>query len=355
MDFLINVFYFALVLCTLVFVHELGHLLAAKYFGVYCKEFAIGMGPTLLKLKKPHWETTYSIRALPLGGFVSMAGEPGEGDMGVDESRTMLGIARWKRLIIMLAGIVMNLILALCIYTGMFAINGTTVLPKAEIATVLEDSPAELAGFKVGDVITSLKFEDGTITPIETIEDLQVGLAVYADRPVEVTLERDGSQVITTLTPVLNPETGSYMIGIQVPPSTYRDVSFVEAIGLAFSQISGVVSQMVFLLSRMVKGIGVENLGGPVAIFGVTSEISTYGITYFFSLVALLSVNLAVINLLPIPVMDGGRVVITLIEMIIRRPIPEKIENAVMAGSVILMMAFFLFVTYNDIIKQFFS
>lgn len=352
MDFLINLFYFALVLCTLVFVHELGHLLAAKYFGVYCKEFAIGMGPTLFKIKKPHWETTYSIRALPLGGFVSMAGEPGEGDMGVDASRTMVGIARWKRLIIMLAGIFMNLVLAFCIYTGMFAVNGTVVMPKAEIATVMEGTPAEKAGFQVGDVITKLTFYDGTQTIIEDIEDLQVGLAVYADRPVTVTLDRKGTEVNTELTPELNAETNSYIIGIQTPPLTQRSVGFLEAITLSFAQIGSVVSQMLFLLTRMIKGIGVENLGGPVAIFGVTSEIATYGIQYFFNLVALLSVNLAVINLLPIPVMDGGRVVITVVEMIFRRPIPEKLENIIMSASIALMLAFFLFVTYNDLFNR---
>lgn len=353
MDFILNIFYFALVLSILVFVHELGHLLAAKYFGVYCKEFAIGMGPTVFKIKKEHWETTYSIRALPLGGFVSMAGEPGEGDMGVDASRTIVSIARWKRLIIMLAGIFMNLVLALLIYTSMFNVNGKVVLPKAEIAVLVEGSPAEKAGLQVGDVITKLKFEDGTISEIKDIEDLQVGLAVYADRPVEVVANRGNETFTTMMTPEKNEETGSYIIGIQVPPATQESVGFIESIGLGFSQVGSVIMQMVFLLSRMLKGIGTENLGGPVAIFAVTSEISTYGLSYFFNLVALLSVNLAVINLLPIPIMDGGRVVITLIEMIIRRPIPEKLENAVMLASVILMLAFFLFVTYNDILKQF--
>ena len=352
MGFILNVFYFILVMGILVFVHELGHLLAAKAFGVYCREFAIGMGPTVFKYKKEHWETTYSIRLLPLGGFVAMAGEPGEDDMNVDISRTIVGIQDVKRLVVLLAGIFMNIVLALVIYTGIFAVNGIAVQPEAKIVTIVDNFPAQKAGLQVGDTITSLTLSDGMVKPIKSIQDLQVSLSIYQDRDVLVTYTRDNLSHQVMVKPQVDPASGGYILGIQVPPATHENVSILRAIPLAFAQVGSVISQMVFLLSKMFKGIGTNNLGGPVAIFGVTSAIQVYGLLYFLNLVALLSVNLAVINLLPIPVMDGGRVVLTLIEMIIRRPVPEKIQNSVIMGSVVLLIAFFIFITYNDILKM---
>lgn len=353
MNIISSIFYFCIVLGILVFIHELGHLVAAKKFGVYCKEFAIGMGPTVIKLKKPHWETTYSIRALPLGGFVAMAGEPGEEFVDVPFERTIGGIKPWKRLIVMLAGIFMNLVLAIVIYIGYFNANGQVVLPAAKVETLIENSAAEKAGLQVGDTITALVFDDGTKTQISTIQDLQIGIAVYQDRPVTLIVDRNGEEKEMTLKPQFDEDTGSYLIGIQVPASTLQPVSFFESIPLAFSKVGSEIASMIFLLSRIFRGIGTESLGGPVAIFGVTSEIGTYGFNYFLQLLAMLSINLAVINLLPIPVMDGGRVVLTLIEMIFKKPLPEKIENAIMTASVLLLLAFFIFVTYKDILKLF--
>ena len=352
MNFLINILIFASVLSILVFVHELGHLIAAKRFGVYCQEFAIGMGPQIYKIKKPHWETTYSIRALPFGGFVSMAGEPGEGDMGVPESRTMIGIARWKRLIIMLAGIFMNLVLAIVIYTGIFAVQGHVVVPEAKILTVVADSPAEKAGIQVNDLITKVSFSDGTTKEINHFSDLQVAFTVYKDQEVTLTIVRDGSQLDLPITPEFDAKNQTSVIGIQGPNATLEKVGIVESFKLSFTQIGKDVSQMIFLLTRVFRGIGFENLGGPIAIYGATSQVVTYGLSYYFNLLALLSINLAVVNLLPIPVMDGGRVVLTLIEMIIRRPIPEKIENAVMLASMALVLMFFIAVTFNDVIRS---
>lgn len=354
MSFFVSILMFAIVLSILVFVHELGHLMAAKYFNVYCSEFAIGMGPTVFKLKKPNWETTYSIRALPLGGFVAMAGEPGEEAIeNLPIERTMLGIARWKRIIIMLAGIFMNLVLAVVIYTGLFAANGVVEPAKPIVATVVEGSPADHAGFQAGDHITKLEFEDGTVIIPKVFMDMQTAVQTYQGRPLTVTVDRSGTQQIMTLSPQKDPASGAYLIGVSALAGEHRQVGIFEAFRLSFVEINATVSQMVFLLTRAVRGIGVDNLGGPIAIFGVTSQIQTYGAIFFFNIVAMLSVNLAVVNLLPIPIMDGGRVVLTLIEMIIRRPIPEKIENAIMMIGLVMVVAFFIFITSNDIMRQF--
>lgn len=352
MSIIMSIIYFALVLSILVFVHELGHLIAAKMFGVYCQEFAIGMGPKVFSIKKPHWETTYSIRALPLGGFVSMAGEPGEGDMGVPVERSMVGIARWKRLIIMLAGIFMNLVLAVVVYAGMFSMNGVVEVPKPIVAAVVEGMPADKAGMQANDVMTEITFADGSVVHPKTFADLQTGMAMYKDKPMTIKLDRNGASETVTVTPEPSKENKDvYVIGIQAPAATLRNVNLFEAVPLAFAEVGSVIAQMIFILNRVFRGIGLDSLGGPIAIFGATSQVNTYGAVYFFNLVALLSVNLAVVNLLPIPIMDGGRVVITLIEMIIRRPIPEKLENALMIAGVALVLVFFVYISFQDVMR----
>lgn len=349
MNTLINIVNFVVVLGIIVLIHELGHLIAAKSFGVYCKEFAIGMGPTLFKFKKPHWETTYSIRLLPLGGFVSMAGEPGEGDMDVSVERTIPGIAPWKRLIIMLAGIFMNMVLALVIFTGLFASQGTVDSPRPIVAGLAENGPAERAGVQVGDEITSLIFFDGETADINSFQDIGTYINIYADRELTLIIDRDGTTQNITLTPEKNGD--SYMIGIIAEAGVHRSLDFIESVQMAFSQMASVIGSLFFVLSRLIRGIGTESVGGPIQIYAITAEIQTYGFTYFLQLIALLSVNLGVINALPIPVMDGGRALLTVIEMIIRRPIPKRLENAVMLAGLAMMVLLFIFIMYNDIAK----
>ncbi|MEG0328666.1 MAG: M50 family metallopeptidase [Erysipelothrix sp.] len=351
MSFLFNVLMFVLVMGIIVLIHELGHLLAAKKFGVYCKEFAIGMGPTLWKVKKPHWETTYSIRALPLGGFVSMAGEPGEEDMNVPLERTMKGIKNWQKLIVILAGVTMNFILAFLIFWGLFSYHGTVDSPKPVIASVQEGYPAETAGLLPGDHIIELKFSDGTVVKPKTFQDILVGVTTYEGREMTVTVDREGTIESVQLSPqkIVENDQVRYVIGIVAEPGEYRSLSILEAIPVAWSQMMFLIQQLVFLLARLVKGIGLSSVGGPISIFKVTSEIRNSGFTFFLNLVAALSLNLAVINLVPIPIMDGGRAVLIIIESIIRRPIPEKLENVIMFIGLAIMVLLFVFIMINDL------
>lgn len=347
MAIILNLFYFIAILGILVFVHELGHLFAAKAFGVYCNEFAIGMGPKVFSIKKPHWETTYSIRLLPLGGFVSMAGEPGEGDYGVSQERTINGIARWKRLVIMLAGVTMNMILAVILLFGLTAALGTVDLPAPIIKEVIADTPAAQAGLMANDEITKLSFFDGTSVSPKNFNQITQSITTYGDRPVEVTYVRDGKTSTTQLTP--NKDGDRYVIGVYPVQGELRKVSVLEAIPLAFAQVGEIVASLFYLLARLIRGIGTDAVGGPIAIYEVTSNVSIYGWPFFIELLANLSVNLAVINLIPIPVMDGGRALIIVIEMIIGRPLPKKIEEGVMMFGLFLMLALFVFIMFKDV------
>lgn len=351
MQILLNIFYFVLVMGLIVFIHELGHLMAAKVFGVYCNEFAIGMGPKIFEYKKEGWETSFSIRALPLGGFVSMAGEPGEGDFGVDRERTIVGIKPWKRLIVMLAGIFMNLVLAFVIFTGLSMHLGTVDAPKPIVAGIAEGSPAEKAGLRINDEIIKLTFDDGKVVKPHDFNQLVTSIMVYEDHEVTVTVMRDGNEVDTKLKPEFNIEEERYLIGVQAISGEHRDLNFFESLGMGFTMLGTIIQQLGFVLSRLVHGVGLNSVGGPIGIYQVTSQISSQGFIFFLSLIAQLSVSLAVINLVPIPVMDGGRALLTLIEMIIRRPIPEKIENGIMSIGVAMIMALFVFIMFNDIRK----
>lgn len=351
MSILLNIFYFIAILGILVFIHELGHLLAAKAFGVYCKEFAIGMGPKVFSLKKDHWETTYSIRLLPFGGFVSMAGEPGEGDMDVPFERTINGIKPWKRLVVILAGVTMNLILAVILLFGLTASLGSVDLPEPIIKEVIEDTPADQAGLQNGDIITKLVFFDNSQIEPKNFNQITQAISTYGSRELTIEYVRDGVQGETKLTP--DKDGDRYVIGVYPVPGALRKVSILEAIPLAFAQVWEITTSLFFLLARLVKGIGTDAVGGPIAIYEVTSQVSNFGLPFFIELLANLSVNLAIINLVPIPVLDGGRAVLIVIEMIIGRPLPEQFENVIMSIGLLLMLLLFVFIMGKDIIGLF--
>lgn len=352
MEIIINIIIFSLVLGIIVLVHEFGHLLAAKKFGVYCHEFAIGMGPVIFRLKKPEWETTYSIRLLPIGGFVAMAGEdaPLE-DVEVPEARTLPGIAAWKRLIIMLAGIVMNMILAFLIFWGMSASQGIVDMPPAEIVSVQENSAADKAGLLAGDEITLFEFHDGSELAPKDFNDVLIALATYGEHGFEMTVVRENTTETFKVQPIFDEEEGRYLLGIMAPQAEHRELGIFSAIPVALTQIKDVIGQFFFIITRLFRGIGLDAIGGPIAIFEVTSQVQTLGFMFFLNLVALLSVNLAVVNLIPIPVMDGGRALLTLVEMITGKPINKKVENVIMMLGVLLILALFVFIMVNDIRK----
>lgn len=341
--------YFVIILGIIVFVHELGHLITAKIFGVYCKEFAIGMGPKVKSWKKG--ETLYSLRALPVGGFVAMAGEEGVDFEGIPESRTIKGIAPLKRIIIMLAGIFMNILLAWVIFVGVFIYQGARSLPPQPIiAGVISGSVAEAAGFLSGDEIVKVAFSDGTSIVPKDFYEVITYTQLYNDQMV-FTVDRDGINRTISVTPVFNEEEGRYMIGLMLPQPVIEELSFFGAVWAGTEYIGTTITEIVNTLSRLVRGIGLNAISGPIGIYDVTDQQAQQGLLSLIVLTAILSVNVGIFNLLPIPLMDGGRVVITVAEMIIGKPINRQFEQALMTASVILVMGLVLFVTWQDILR----
>lgn len=350
MGTILNIIYFVLILSVIIIVHELGHLIAAKRFGVYCKEFSIGMGPVLWQRKKG--ETAWSIRALPIGGFVAMAGEDADDEdeeLDIPYERTLNGIKKWKQIVVMAAGAFMNVMLAWILFIGITAYQGQTVVESTPIVGgVLEGKAAEKAGIEKGDKIVKITQGDTTSVP-ESWSDVSKFL-LYHQGEMTFVVERDQKQVSIKITPYEN-EDGEYMIGVQQDSASrkIKDISLLEAIPYGTQKMVSSVSMIFEALGKLVQGIGLNSLSGPVGIYKVTSDITQEGWLSTLALVGLLSVNVGIFNLLPIPILDGGRIFILLIEALIGRKLSERVQNAVMMAGLILLVGIMLLATWNDI------
>lgn len=353
-----GIIYFIILLSVIVIIHEMGHLLAAKAFNVYCPEFSIGMGPKLFG--KKIGETTYNIRAFPIGGFVAMAGDTDNNlETKVDtneipEERTILGISKWKKIIIMLAGVFMNFLLALILTSIIFLNQGAIVGDApAEFAEVISNQPVAEAGILEGDHIIKVIFADGTVVsnPDNFNEVLVYLLANKGD--IIFTVERNDEIFTTTVVPDYNEETDEYTIGIGIPQGEIIEVTVANVLPVSANFLLSTTKLIYNSLVQIIMGRGLENVSGPVGIYSLSNDAAEQGLSSFVFLIALLSLNIGIFNLLPLPVLDGGRVLLTIIEIIFGKKLNAKVENAIMTFSVALLLAFMLFATFQDILKLF--
>jgi regulator of sigma E protease len=373
---------FIIILLVLVLVHEFGHFFTAKRFGVRVEEFAFGFGPKLLS--KKIGETEYSLNAVPFGGYVKIFGEDGEGDFrtvghAVPE-RSLINKPKWQQALVLFAGIFANFLLAWLLFSIGF-MSGLPTSVGAEpsgatltnvhtvIVSVLPKSPAENAGLKVGDKIISM--DDGTegingaaLDP-ETVKNF-VGAGGYWDKKINVGYLRGASEKInyTTLTPEIHPEANlskgesRYSIGISMDMIGTAKLPFFSALwqGLKLNWLmtENTVTGLYSLISEALRGHGsLAGVSGPVGMVGIVGDAYQFGFVYLLSFVALISINLAIINLIPFPALDGGRLLFLLIEKIKGSRLNPKIANmANMIGFSILILLM-LFITYHDVIKLF--
>lgn len=352
------VIYFVLIFGTIITIHELGHLIAAKHFNVYCDEFAFGMGPKIFSKKGK--ETTYSIRLFPIGGFVSMAGESEAqfDDKEIPAERTIKGIARWKRIIIMLAGVFMNFVLALVLFISINLMVRKVQLPSPPILSgVVENSVAEKAGFHEGDEILMVKYPKGD--PVYPTDFGQIGMyfPLFKDQEITFLVNRGGEELTLKATPLYDEESDRYLLGVNGVAGEVIDLSVTEAIAAGFKDFKSSTGLIMDGFKFLFQGVGVNQLSGPIGIIDQTDQIMNNAETFNHSLrillflIATFSVNLGIVNLIPLPMFDGGRVLITSIEILLRRDINEKLETALMFGSFIIMIMLLLLTTYNDIIR----
>ena len=351
MSGVLSFIYFILILSVIIIVHELGHLIAAKKFNVYCKEFSIGMGPVVWQKQKG--ETAWSIRAFPIGGFVAMAGEEGEEedtDEDIPFERTINGISPLKQIVVMGAGAFMNIVFAWLIFIGITAWQGAVSVPsKAIVQTVAPNYPAEKAGFQVGDEVVKIQSKEESIN-VKSSDDV-VEFIQYYPQDLTFTVLRDNKEVKLHMDAQYNEEDNIYKMGGQYPQGEIKKLTLLESIPYGTEQMIDSVKSVIDALGKLIQGVGLQNLSGPVGIYNVTAEITQAGFIPVLALIALLSVNIGVMNLVPIPILDGGRIFIILIETLIGRKLNEKVQTAVMMAGLILIVGLMVFATWNDVVR----
>ncbi|MDO4520132.1 MAG: M50 family metallopeptidase [Erysipelotrichaceae bacterium] len=350
-----TIIYFLILLSMIIVIHEAGHLLAAKKFGVYCYEFAFGMGPLIWQKKGK--ETKYSIRAIPIGGYVSMAGEQDGDDLNPDvqvpAGRRLTDKPWWQKIIIMLAGVTMNFLLAWVIFSlSMLAVGGWRAPAKAVVNEVVAGSPAEAAGFMPGDRIVRVTKEDGSSIEPDTYVDMQAFSAGYSGVETYI-VERDGEQIELEVTPRYSEEDDAYLIGIVGTSGELVPVTLLNCWYYGAAEM-GMIAKLLFTtLAGLLHGHGLSNLSGPVGIYQATETYAAMGFMSFMLLVAQLSLNVGIFNLLPLPVLDGGQIVITLAETIVGRKLNDRIKTGLMLACWVVLIGFMLFVTWQDIARLF--
>ena len=328
---------FVVMLLVLVIPHEWGHLIVAKLCGVKVNEFSVGMGPLLFKRQKG--ETQYSVRLLPLGGYCALEGE----ETAVDDPRSYSSKTPLQKIAILLAGVTMNIIIAILAITLAYAISG---LPSNTLGSITPGSPAEAAGLQAGDKIieidgTAIRGWDDVITTID---------GYHEGDKMEIVYRREGKTYEAFLIPEYDEETQRYMVGI-VAGTTRNPIACITG-GIAMTwQMNKMMLQAFQGMIR--KGVHKDDVAGPVGLVRVVGQASSYGIESYLMLLALVSLNLAFFNIIPIPGLDGGKIFFILLKVISGGRINDDMEYKATVVGMALLIALFVLVTYNDIMNIF--
>ena len=355
---------FLFVLTVVVFVHEMGHYLVGRWCGIGVKAFSIGFGPELLGFNDRHG-TRWMISAIPLGGYVKFVGDmnatsapdAGEIEALTDAEKKVAFHTQpvWKRAATVFAGPAFNFLLTIAVFAVMFSIYGKFV-SEPVVAEVRPDSPAAAAGFLPGDRFVSV---DGT--PVESFADVQRMVTGRTGDPIVFVLSRDGSEITLTATPEIMEQTDALgnvvkvgVIGVVNTPESGqpRLISFSPGGALveAISETGHIVVRTGQFLQRFVVGREDKcQLGGPVKIADMAGKAAALGFEWLVQLVALLSVGIGILNLLPIPPLDGGHLVFYGLEALKGRPVSERAMEAVYRAGLLLVLAFMAFVFWNDL------
>ena len=431
---LLTILVFIVILGLLVFVHELGHFVAAKRNGVLVDEFGFGFPPRILGIQRTterimkkvgeekkeldlitdsydsqtgreiisetkivqsqeldlivpvrKWRiiwgrrkqrdeedenekkeggTIYSINAIPLGGFVKIFGEEGEGE---GNKNSFISKKIWQKTLILVAGVAMNFLLAVILFSVGYMIGSPTQINEQDIAkfpdaavtiaSVSADSPAEKAGLQMGDKITALISKDGQrIEPLKSETQFQEFVSAHKGEEIILEIQQGGTKLQLSAVPRLNPPEGEGPLGVALAMTALIKYPWYTAIWMGFLYTVNFIWMIIFVLFQLIKNLIVSGragfeLGGPVFIYTVTGDAIKLGLSYVINLAALLSVNLAVINILPIPALDGGRILFLIIEKIKKSPISQKTQNLANTIGFVLLILLMIFITYKDILR----
>ncbi|MBO9377328.1 RIP metalloprotease RseP [Sphingomonas histidinilytica] len=358
---LFTILAFLLVIGPLIFVHELGHYLAGRWCGVKADVFSIGFGREIAGYTDSRG-TRWKLGWIPMGGYVKFAGDMNPASVPTPEwlalppeerAKTFQAKPVWQRFLIVFAGPFTNFVVAIGIFMAFFAVYGAPRTPSV-VSAVIEGSPAARAGMQPGDRIVAIEGR-----PIERFDDLADMIRFRPDERLRIDLVRGSETRSLFVVPVANVERDRFgnefrkgTIGVMSGPQVVVPVPLHELPVEATRQTFGIVRMMVDTLGQIVTGRrSVKELGGPIKIAQVSGQQASLGLLNFVMLMALISINLGFINLLPIPMLDGGHLVFYLFEGIARRPVPERAMEWAFRSGLAVLLSFMIFVTLNDILS----
>ncbi len=341
-----------IVLGVLIFVHELGHFILAKLFGVGVEKFSLGFGRKLIGWKKG--ETEYLISAFPLGGYVKMVGEGDDAELSEDDKeRSFMGKTPLKRIAIVVAGPLFNLLFAMLVYILLFMVG--VPVPTSRVGTVLKDKPASRAGIQANDVITEING-----IPVKRWDDFAKFILEGKGEPIDLKVERGTAVLSFHVVPEIQSSKNLFgekvfspMIGV-----TSSNETFTERFGPVDSVVKGATQTWMYirltilsLVKIIERVVSVETLGGPIMIAVMSGQQAAAGAVNFFAFMAILSINLGILNLLPIPILDGGHLFFYAYELVFRRPVKVKTREIAQQIGLALLVSLMFFATYNDIAR----
>lgn len=323
----------------LVLFHEFGHFATAKSVGMRVDEFAVGFGPKIFSYK--YGETIYSLRIIPLGGYNKIAGMEPEEDAG---ERSYCKKPIWARLIVISAGSLMNFVLPVILFFMVFVASGIDT-PSTEpvLGSIMPDKPAAMSGLQSGDRIIKINNEE-IVSWNNFVETIQVN----SGKVLKVEYERNGNINATSLIPEFDAKTNHGIIGVTVGLNKYYP-SIGESFILSCKHTVYIIHAMIDGLFQMFTGRTSADVSGPIGVAKMTGEVARLGIAALLQFAAFLSINLGIINLLPLPALDGGHIVTLLVEGIRRKPLSKKTIYYIQMAGFLLIITLMIFTTFNDI------
>ncbi len=371
---MLTILIFVLVLGILIFVHELGHFLTARRNGIKAEEFGFGFPPRIFgfvfdeftkkfrlvkgneNVESPH--TVYSLNWIPLGGFVRIKGEDRE---SAQEPDSFAGKSAWVRFKVLVAGVVMNFFLAWVLFAAVLILGFPEQIDpedrtkysdiKVQILQVQPGTPAEEIGLLAGDTIKKLD-----ATAVKNVEVVSKYIADHRGREITLTVERGDNTVVLKGTPRVDAPAGEGLLGISFSETAIVEYGFFEAIWKGLQQTYLKTIEILMVLVTMITSLFTGektnvDIAGPVGIVYLTKQMTELGLAYLLYFAAILSINLGIINALPIPALDGGRILFVLIEKIKGSPVSQKVEGYVHQVGFILLLLLMVWVTFYDFLR----
>ena len=343
------------VLALLIFVHELGHFMAARLQGIHVNRFSIGFGPILWKVQGP--DTEYALRAIPLGGFVGFPDDDPESDIPPEDPNLLRNRPVLDRAIVISAGVIANMIFAYLVFVIQFGSLGIpdsfNLKPGVFIPRVLPDTPAQVAGIKAGDIILAVDGEP-LKDEVTAQQDLIAIIRASANTPVDLTLQRFDKELSVTVTPEAKSDSSDAVIGVELTPNGSVAYRPATGPGEVLSKAAVEFQDKTMLVAKGMASIVTDfssmagQVGSPVKIVEQGAGLAKTDGRSLFPFAAIISINLAIINILPLPALDGGQLAFLIIEALRGKPLPMKLQESVMQTGIFLLLGLGIFLIIRD-------